>query len=243
LDLTTYITHEVMRSLRAQYIDDRYIHHVLHHSTKGYVNGRLAFLYLKRAIPSDYVKQARRGLAAMSWYSTNQARRKCLAESQGHTLEFGHIDDSRVGIRQFVPTIKQRKQYKMLWPLLDRMDGTFQRHLPRQWRENLLAQRGTDFTKTATAVSTFSTITCLRNAPTSLHVDSKNADAGMTVLTTAGDYSGGEFCFPQYGVSIPIQPGDVLIAATHREWHCNFKQVHGMRYSIIGYFREGLKNK
>jgi len=80
----------------------------------------------------------------------------------------------------------------------------------------------------------------LRNAPTSIHQDSNNAEADSRFSRTAGKYTGGEFLFPQFGVAIPIQPGDILIAATHREWHCNFKRVVGLRYSIIGYFREGL---
>lgn len=92
-------------------------------------------------------------------------------------------------------------------------------------------------------VTSLSTITALKNAPTSIHVDSKNGGDGMSVLSTAGNYKGGEFMFPQYGVVIPIQPGDVLIAATNREFHCNFKKVEGLRYSIVAYFREGLRKK
>lgn len=160
----------------------------------------------------------------MRFYGTKQSNRNALKQSGGFELQFGWIK-SFGKIRQFVPTLRQKEQFKQTWPLIDRMDGMFARTTPKIYRKQLMGQRGMRFERTATAVSSFSTVTILKNAPTSIHVDSKNAEAGLTVLTTAGEYTGGEFLFPQYGVSIPIQPGDVLIAATHREWHCNFKKV------------------
>jgi hypothetical protein len=70
---------------------------------------------------------------------------------------------------------------------------------------------------------------------------SNNSETGFTVLTTVGEYKGGEFVLPQYGVCVPIQPGDVLICQTHKEWHGNWRKVEGHRYSIIGYRRESLR--
>lgn len=89
----------------------------------------------------------------------------------------------------------------------------------------------------------FSTATLLKSAPSKLHKDSKNADAGLTCLTTLGKFTGGSLLFPQYGLEIPIQPGDLLIAATHREWHCNVRKRVGTRYSLITYYRAQLVEK
>jgi hypothetical protein len=241
LVLHPYLTSDQVAKLKYEYLDDTYVHHVVHEDTVGYTpDGRLAFIYLKNVVPEADIRRAERGLKKMKWYNTKQSHRKALRSSGGFELQFGWSDGFG-RIRQFVPTQKQKNQYVQTWPLLDRMDGIFARVLPQIWGGQLKNQRDTNFARVATRVSSFSSVTCLKNAPSSIHLDSKNADAGLTVLTTAGKYTGGEFLFVQYGESIPIKRGDILIAATHREWHANFKMIRGVRYSIIGYFREGLR--
>jgi hypothetical protein len=241
MNLREYVSSEVVAKLKHSYLDDSYVHHVIHQNTVGYFNGKLVFVYLKDVVPVEETVQAEYGLAKMKFYNTKGSRRGALKKSGGHELQFGWIDDKRQGIRQFAPTLKQKEAYKLTWPLLDRMDGIFARVLPNIWRGQLLNQAGKKFKRTATRVSSFSTITMLKNAPTSIHLDSKNAEAGLTVLTTAGQYTHGEFFLVQFGISLPIQPGAVLIAATHQHWHCNLNKPVGLRYSVIGYFREGLK--
>jgi len=56
------------------------------------------------------------------------------------------------------------------------------------------------------------------------------------------EYEGGVFCLPEYGLKIPVQPGDVLIALTAREWHCNLTPVRGTKYSIVCYYQWRLTN-
>ena len=51
---------------------------------------------------------------------------------------------------------------------------------------------------------------------------------------------GGEFCFIEYGLKISVRPGDLLLGATMREWHCNLTPVQGTKYSITCYYRRGL---
>jgi hypothetical protein len=239
LELRPYLTSGQVANLKYEYLDDTFVHQVIHQSTVGYADGKLAFLYLKGVVPLDLVEGTERGLEKMRWYNTASSNRRALKKSKGHELQFGWIN-AFGRIRQFVPTIKQKPQFMKTWPLLDWVDGIFARALPLIWRNQLLNQKEVKFKRTATVVSTASSVTFLRNAPTSIHLDSNNSEAGLTVLTTAGKYRGGEFLLPAYGVSIPVQPGDVLIAATHREWHCNFKLVSGLRFSIITYFRDGL---
>jgi hypothetical protein len=86
----------------------------------------------------------------------------------------------------------------------------------------------------------FSTVTYLKSAPTAVHVDGGNAKAGLSCLTTLGNYTGGDLLFPQSGIMVPVQPGDLLIGAFHQNYHCNLKPLVGERYSVIGYFREKL---
>jgi len=244
LQLQRYMTSDEVSKRRHEYVDASFIHHKVTKDTVGYDGDAVAFVYFTPAtarIPASDMCLAESGLAQLDWNSTDESRRSALRGSGGWEMQFGWIE--QCGVHQFVPTYKQADQYKKIWPLITRMDGTLARALPRTLRNQLLLQRGTGFSLSATDTSTISSITCLKNAPSSLHLDGNNAEAGMVVMATAGDYVGGEFVLVEFGVEIAIPPGGILIAATHRYWHGNFKTVRGLRYSVLGYFREGLRGK
>ena len=59
----------------------------------------------------------------------------------------------------------------------------------------------------------------------------------MTTLAAPGT-TGGELCFPEYALKVPVKPGDLLIAATSREWHCNLSAVKGLKFSVVCYKRK-----
>lgn len=65
----------------------------------------------------------------------------------------------------------------------------------------------------------------------------------MTTIKPPSGSKGGEFCFVEYGVQIGVAPGDLLIAATPKHWHCNLSPVIGTKYSIICYFKDALRKK
>jgi hypothetical protein len=81
-----------------------------------------------------------------------------------------------------------------------------------------------------------------------VHKDGGNArkdQTSFTCLTTVRDEDfkgGGEFCFPEYGLLIPVKPGDILIGQTTREWHYNISSVQGTKYSMVAYYRRNLAN-
>jgi hypothetical protein len=96
-------------------------------------------------------------------------------------------------------------------------------------------------------LTAFSVATLLKSCPAAIHKDSGNARKDQTsfgCLTSIGDgeFAGGEFCLLEYGLRIPVQPGDLLIAQTGREWHTNLTPVRGTKYSIVTYYRKGTGN-
>jgi hypothetical protein len=225
--------------------------------------GRVVFLYLHHVLDSTHYKQAWAAVKKMKFNDTKRSRRSALKKSGGGELNFGWADrrrridwiDKRVrhllppgfklngNIDAYAPTRQQWDKYKELIPLINSMDRWFYRYLPDDWKAtNARGPLRSHQYLRATAVSSFSTMTLLKSAPTSVHRDSNNADAGLTCLTTFGEFDGGDLLFPQYGMKVIVQPGDLIIAATHREWHCNVRPLTGKRYSLIGYFREGLIN-
>jgi len=245
LPLHRYVAADEVSERKNEYPDSSLVHHTITRDAVGFDGDSVAFIHLTPStarITESELCSAESGLSQLDWYNTDNSHRPALRESGGSEIQFGHIEQGN-GVHTFTPTYKQRGQYRKIWPLIDRMNGILARVSPRMFRTQLLDQQGTGFSLSATDTSTISTITCLRNAPSSLHVDGNNAETGMVVMTTCGDFTGGEFVFLEFGVAIPMPPGSILIAATHQYWHGNFKNVRGLRYSILGYFREGLRGK
>jgi hypothetical protein len=209
VELHRYMTPEEAAALKDKYIDNSRIYQNITRSTAGYVNGELVVVWLAPELarfPEAEIKRAERAMKRMRWNKAENSNRSALKASGGRELNFGwrHAFGKIV---QFVPTIEQKSNYMEIWPLVDRLDGIFARTLPQIWRSQLLDQRSTGFTKTATAESTFSGITLLGNAPSSAHLDAKNS--GFVAMTTAGKFTGGEFLLIEFGLSKNI--GTVIL--------------------------------
>jgi hypothetical protein len=235
--------------------------------------GRCVFVYLRGVIPAKHRRPAFLAAdKKLKFNSTNVSQRAALKGVGGGELNFGWSDTperipkwlkqqlrpedlaKRNDFRLFAPTYQQREHWMKFEPLVESMNRVFQKHLPSHWQtvdsrftgrsdEHNTFEPSCEAMFRLFASVCFSTATLLKSAPSKLHKDSKNADAGLTCLTTLGKFTGGSLLFPQYGLEIPVQPGDLIIAATHREWHCNVRKRIGTRYSLITYYRERLVDK
>ena len=86
----------------------------------------------------------------------------------------------------------------------------------------------------------FSTITVNQTALFRAHEDGRNLARALSCLAAFGNFSGGELCFPRFGVSCPMEPGDLLIGDTNRELHGNLGPLTGSRISVVAYMRDAL---
>jgi hypothetical protein len=86
----------------------------------------------------------------------------------------------------------------------------------------------------------FSTITVNQTALFRAHEDGRNLDGALSCLAAFGNFSGGELCFPRFGVACPMEPGDLLIGDTNRELHGNIGPLAGNRISVVAYMRHAL---
>jgi hypothetical protein len=222
-------------------------------STLGWnEKGQFLFLFLKDIIPQELQAHALTGLRWMRFVSTDKSNRTELKkanefnrtkkgnETRAGELNFGYGERGR--IFETTATQRQRIQYGYVGPLLKALDNTFARSLPMMYRAANL-KIPPEFR--AAGITTFSSIAMLKSAPSAVHRDSGNGNtlACMTSVAGATPYSGGAFCFLEYGVQIAVRPGDVLIATTPRDWHCNLTPVVGEKYSIVAYFRRSLANE
>ena len=249
--LRNYMSPAQAAALEGKYVEAKHIKEIVRQTCKGTVNP-VPFIYLKNVIPAAVRNSALPGLEKMKFYSADSAPRKAVKsaaklrkpgqkrENAGY-LEFGIRDSPYTGIKPYAPNSKQAAQWEQIKPLVDYMDGILQKCVPLFFKGQNLTKRRKAQKHRATKTSSFNQVTVLHRAPTSVHLDSNNSETGFTVLTTVGKYTGGEFVLPQYGICVPIQPGDVLICQTHKEWHGNWRKVEGHRYSIIGYRRESLR--
>jgi hypothetical protein len=80
------------------------------------------------------------------------------------------------------------------------------------------------------------------NFQTTIHKDVGDDPQGFGNLSVIeyGKYTGGETCFPQYGIGFDVRTGDVLFMNVH-EWHGNLpihkEDPEARRLSIVCYLR------
>jgi hypothetical protein len=89
----------------------------------------------------------------------------------------------------------------------------------------------------------FSTITVNQTALFRAHEDGNNLAGSLSCLAAFGNFSGAELCFPRFGVSCPMEPGDLLIGDTNRELHGNLGPLTGSRISVVAYMRDALARR
>jgi hypothetical protein len=175
------------------------------------------------------------------------------------TIGVTHPRNKPKDLMPSVGTRKNAEHLRNLIPLWREIAGCFQKVLPAYFRiqnapgakagpepahgglpdylRNWLGPENSD--------SIFSTLTLLRSCPASIHKDrNANKDQHNFACLTSLDsgFSGGRFCLIEYGIGVPIQPGDLFIGQTTREWHYNTTPVSGKKYSMIGYFHPRLVN-
>ena len=94
--------------------------------------------------------------------------------------------------------------------------------------------------------TSFTTVTTNINFRTTVHRDKGDDEEGfgnLVVFEKQGKYTGGETCFPQYGIGVDVREGDFLLMDVH-EPHGNLpiKKLtkDAERMSIVCYLRKGV---
>jgi hypothetical protein len=83
------------------------------------------------------------------------------------------------------------------------------------------------------------------NFQTTVHTDKGDDSEGFGNLAVIerGKYSGGETCFPQYGIGVNVRTGDVLYMDVHHP-HANLPIIlespDAKRLSIVCYLRKSI---
>ncbi len=248
--LKVYRPAQLVKGWRGQYVrdvDPRYDppHKITKSAIGFHSDGSLMFLFLKDVIPQSLQNDALVGLKAMKFKSCDKSNRKELKGANAFNcnnpageLNYGFYARHKIGT--FIPTRNQRDQFAKVFPLLDQMCKVFANRLPRKFMEQNV---GVPEEFRMAGFTPFSSVAILKSAPSAVHTDARNGNnfACMTSIEDpAAPYSGGAFCFVEYGVQIAVKPGDLLIASTPKDWHANLTPVVGEKYSVVAYFKKVL---
>jgi hypothetical protein len=222
--------------------------------------GNLLFIYVKTingrpAIPERVREKALTGCRGMEFNSCDDSNRPELREANALQAKAGlpqNAGEFNSGWLHILRTFKMNqsdrneRRIRFILPLLRAFSGAFQKLAPFEFGLQNSRIKGAH----RTGLEPYSTMTFLRSAPSAVHTDGKNGAGSMACMTTVAQvkngklgYSGGRLCFPEYAVEIAVQPGDLLIAATPKNWHCNLSAVDGEKFSIITYFKASLQRK
>ena len=141
------------------------------------------------------------------------------------------------------------EKYKKTIPLIQEIDKLYKKLTPAHYKAQRKKANQTYFKIPNTA---FTTITTNINFRTTIHCDKGDDIDGFGNLAVIehGKYTGGETCFPQYGIGVDVRGGDVLFMDVHQP-HGNLpinKQTEDTtRLSIVCYLRNNVwlrtKNK
>jgi hypothetical protein len=131
-------------------------------------------------------------------------------------------------------------------PLLEEINLCYKKLTPTFFKNQNNKAKQTHFKIGNTA---FTTVTTNINFRTTIHCDKGDDDEGfgnLVVFEKEGKYTGGETCFPQYGIGVNVREGDFLLMDVHQP-HGNLpiKKLtkNTERMSIVCYLRKGVWEK
>jgi hypothetical protein len=219
-------------------------------SEHGVLNGETKYLLLRRVIDLHTAEIWGDFLRPLKYRNAGKAKRPCLKDSLGGTLDFGWFRDRNYGPRLFAGSIKHPDVYNgILKFIVLIMEDQVERHLPLYWKEQLKRARvnrarliGSEYRDPRLPFRMFhdpilSSLVVNKDTTCRSHTDSNNKN-GLSCMTVFGDFHGGELVFPRLRLAFDVRPGDVLIADTNREQHGNDPNMAGERISVIAYLKQ-----
>ena len=259
-----------MDSIINSYVKKSHIHDILEHSFDVYTEeGNLLLKFRKQTLSDKNTQQfydniidfahntsSNRGNA----YGTKKGSRNVRDNPHIMTNIFGYFDKwsprqkfvfnktqvrPKIEVRECRFNMNEPEKYKKTIPLLKEINKLYKKMTPVYFKKQNKKANQTHFKIADTA---FTTVTTNINFRTTVHRD-KGDDVegfGNLVVFETGQYTGGETCFPQYGIGVNVRPTDFLLMDVH-EPHGNlpFKLIgkNSERMSIVCYLRKGVWEK
>lgn len=258
------LTNQEAEALKAKYIDESYIHHLIREDCDGYdMYGNLLFRFRKGVLPMEVLesgynafkksisKTEGRGIASGGCFNrinNDGTVSKRIVSNIVESGVVGYLDARKEPRQNFCRltafTRSHFDKFKEGIPFVQHIDKLYSELVPDAYKRQRALADGTNRNFVIPDTS-FTTVTVNKSFRTSVHQDAGDYKDGFgnLIVYNDGSYDGGYFVMPQFGVGIDVQPTDVLFADVH-QWHGNtemklregFKEV--FRISFVLYYRE-----
>lgn len=173
----------------------------------------------------------------LGYMDTFSPKQKYLMKQQNKSI--------KLNVRETRFNVEHPEKFKKATPLIKEIDNYYKRYLPSYYEKQYKKARQTHFKVPGTS---FTTVTTNVNFQTSMHKDKGDDSEGFGNLTVIerGKYSGGQTCFPQFGIGVDVRTGDMLFMDVH-QWHGNLpmkpESKDTIRLSIVCYLRVNIWQK
>ena len=234
-------------------------------------DGKLLLRFRKKVLPQektelfyDNVKDFAKHVSSNRGNATGSEKRNVRENPKVMSNIFGYFDRwspsqkvifRKAGIKPIVDVRECRfnrdypEKYKKTIPLIQEIDKLYKKLTPAHYKVQRKKANQTHFKIPGTS---FTTITTNINFQTTIHCDKGDDIEGFGNLAVIehGKYTGGETCFPQYGIGVNVRNGDALFMDVHQphgNLPINKKTEDTTRLSIVCYLRNSVwlrtKNK
>lgn len=75
------------------------------------------------------------------------------------------------------------------------------------------------------------------------HIDTNDSRNSLCMIFVAGDFSGGNLCFPELNIEIALRPGDLIVFKSHLLKHNTCMYTGEERYAFVFYADHRLYTK
>jgi hypothetical protein len=144
-------------------------------------------------------------------------------------------------VRETAFVAEHPEKFQKMIPFIEQIDRLYKKYLPTYYEKQYKKAKETHF---KIADTSFTTITTNINFQTTIHKDKGDDEEGFGNLAVIekGKYTGGETCFPQYGIGVDVREGDLLLMDVH-QWHANLPiklEKDAERMAVVCYLRKRI---
>jgi hypothetical protein len=262
--LKRVMTDEEGERIKGSFLDESYIKHpIIDHDCDGYdAEGNMLFRFRKNSLPLEVLKQGvdnfeysielteGRGITSGSSHKRIRKDGSVSKITVGNKVLSGNVGfmDSNAMVPYCRMTAFGRKhfdKFKDGIPFVQYIDKLYKELCPEHYKIQKMYAEGTNQSYVI-ADTSFTTVTVNKNFRTALHKDSGDLEQGFGNLIAyrEGDWTGGYFILPEYGVGIDLHNTDVLFVNVHK-WHCNtpfygIEKEGNKRITFVIYYREQM---
>jgi hypothetical protein len=271
-DITVYIVDKEYDDAKMEkkmntFIKPEHIHTIIDHDADVFTKeGKLLLKFRKKALKEDNVDafyeniiKFAKNVSSNRGNATGSKMRNLANNPKVMSNIFGYFDRwspgqkvvfrklgkyPKIDVRECRFNMDYPEEYKKTLPLIHEVDVLYKKLTPEQYAKQRKKANQTHFKIPNTA---FTTITTNVNYQTSIHTDKGDDEEGfgnLAVIEKGPGYTGGETCFPQYGVGVDVRTGDILFMDVHQP-HANLPiklkdKKESFRLSIVCYLRKNV---